>query len=188
MIYSGSYVALLDANVLYPAPLRDYLLHLAVVELYKPKWTVQIHDEWMRNPLLKRPDLRQADLEKAKAAMDSAFPNADISGYEYLINNIILPDPQDRHILASAIKGKADVIVTANLKDFPAETLAIYGIEVQHPDIFVSNLIYLDKGKCLKALSNQVKNLRNPPKTREEVLNNLSKCGLANSVLLLQRK
>ena len=186
MIHSGRFTALLDANVLYPAPLRDYLLCLAELDLYKPKWTYQIHDEWIRNLLLNRPELKKETLERTKSAMDSAFPDANVENYEDLIVGIRLPDLDDRHVLASAIKGKADVIVTSNLKDFPKDSLSIYDIEAQSPDEFVSNLIGLDKKKCLKALGNQVKSLKNPPRTKEEVLDTLSNCGIPNSVALLR--
>lgn len=69
-------VALLDANVLYPAPLRDFLLRLAQAELYIPKWSTEIHEEWIRNLLLNRPDLKASQLERTRQAMDSEFPEA----------------------------------------------------------------------------------------------------------------
>jgi predicted nucleic acid-binding protein len=185
MIHSGRFTALLDANVLYPAPLRDYLLHLANLDLFKPKWSGEIHEEWIRNLLAKRTDLKRASLEKAKKAMDAAFPDANIVYYEGLISGVVLPDEEDRHVLAAAIKGNVDVIVTCNLKDFPSKYLGKYDIEPQHPDEFVSNLLNLDKIKCLKALSNQVKSLKNPPKTQEEVLEALKNCGLKKSVAQL---
>lgn len=186
MIHSGRFTALLDANVLYPAPVRDYLLHLANVTLYKPKWSATIQDEWIRNLLLNRPDLTKEALEKTKTAMDAAFPDANVENYKNLISAVKLPDDDDRHVVAAAIRGKADVIVTANVKDFPKAALAIYDIEVQRPDEFISNLLNLDKEKCQKALENQVRSLRNPPKTREEVLETLAGCGLIKSVDLLK--
>jgi len=186
MIHSGRFTALLDANVLYPAPIRDYLLHLANLNLYKPKWSSEIHDEWIRNLLANRPDLSKEAIERTKSAMDSAFPDANVEQYEELISVIKLPDEDDRHVAAAAIRGKADVIVTFNLKDFPENALSTYGIEFQNPDEFISNLINLDKKKCLKALENQVKSLKNPPRSREEVLETLTNCGLEKSVDLLK--
>ena len=73
---------MLDANVLYPAPLRDYLLHLAGVELYKPKWTKAIQEEWVRNLLENRPDLKKENLVNTRDAMNAAFPDANIFNYE----------------------------------------------------------------------------------------------------------
>ncbi|MGZ5254983.1 MAG: PIN domain-containing protein [Flavitalea sp.] len=186
MIHSGRFTALLDANVLYPAPIRDYLLHLASLNLYKPKWSSEIQEEWIRNLLLNRKDLTKEVLDKTKAVMDSAFPDANIEKYENLISGIKLPDEDDRHVVAAAVKGRADVIVTFNLKHFPVTNLSTYDIEVQSPDEFISNLINLDKKNCMKALENQVKSLRNPPKTREEVLETLTSCGLIKTVDLLK--
>jgi predicted nucleic acid-binding protein len=185
MIHSSRFIAVLDANVLYPAPLRDYLLRLASLELYKPKWTNDIQEEWIRNLLINRPDLKRENLELTQNAMNSAFPDANITNYEELISGLQLPDEKDRHILAAAIRGNADVIVTFNLKDFPPDYLRLYDIEVQDPDEFISNLISLDKHNSENALQNLIKSLRNPPKSREEVLETLAKCGLTNAVSML---
>lgn len=186
MIRSGNFTALLDANVLYPAPLRDYLLNLASLDLYKPKWSSRIQDEWIKNLLSNRPDLSNSALQGTKAAMDSAFPDANVEEYENLIPEIKLKDKDDRHVVAAAIKGRSNVIVTSNLKHFPKKQLGSHDIDVQSPDEFVSNLISLNKKECIKALENQVKSLKNPPKTKNEVLDTLSKCGLAKSVELLK--
>ncbi|MET3877355.1 PIN domain-containing protein [Chitinophaga sp. OAE865] len=111
-------IAVLDANVLYPAPIRDILLHLADAKLFQPKWTDLIHDEWIRNLLINRPDIKSDSLKKARTAMESAFPDAHVSSYESLIDEITLPDVDDRHVLAAAIKSRATIIVTNNVKDF----------------------------------------------------------------------
>lgn len=186
MIHSGRFTALLDANVLYPAPLRDYLLHLANLNLYKPKWSSEIQEEWIRNLLLNRKDLNNEALDKTRLAMDNAFPDANVEKYNKIISGIKLPDDGDRHIVAAAIKGRADVIVTFNLKDFPKSEMSTYDLEVQSPDEFISNLINLDTKKCMKALENQVKSLKNPPKTKEDVLETLKRCSLIKSVNLLK--
>ncbi|HMJ46563.1 MAG TPA: PIN domain-containing protein [Ferruginibacter sp.] len=186
MIHSSRFLAVLDANVLYPAPLRDYLLSLAELGLYKPKWSNEIQDEWIRKVLVNRPDLKKQQLEKTHIAMDSAFPDATITHYESLIEGLSLPDKKDRHVLAAAIREKADVIVTINLKDFPPAYLKTFDIEVQHPDEFITNLIHLDKIKSLEALNNQARRLQNPPKMMDEVLAMLKKCGLKHSVSLLR--
>lgn len=185
MIHSSRFIAILDANALYPAPIRDFLLRLASLELYKPKWTNEIQDEWIRNLVKDRPDLKRKNLVLTQDAMNSAFPDANITGFEELIEGLSLPDKKDRHVLAAAIRGKADVIVTFNLKDFPTGYVNSYDIEVQHPDEFISNLINLDRGKSENALENLIRSLRNPSKTRDEVLNTLRKCGLPNTVSML---
>jgi predicted nucleic acid-binding protein len=187
MIHSPRFAAILDANVLYPASLRDFLLCLAEIELYKPKWTDEIQEEWIRNVLLARADLDRAKLERTKEEMNSAFPDSNITNYVELIDNLNLPDDNDKHILAAAIRGNTDVIVTFNLKDFPLDYLKRYDIEVQHPDEFILNLISLDKSKSLQALKNQVKRLKNPPQSKDQVLRTLARCGLYNSVLELKK-
>src|ERR1041384_14278 len=126
---SMSYTALLDANVLYPAPVRDLLLQLAVTDLYKARWTADIHREWIENLLANEPNLDRARLERTRDLMDSNTRDALVTGYETLIPSLQLPDPHDRHVLAAAIVGRCDVIVTANLKDFPDAALAPFGVE-----------------------------------------------------------
>lgn len=123
-------VALLDANVLYPAPLRDLLLQLAFTGLYQARWSAEIDDEWKRNLLAARPEGAER-IERTHAVMHRAIPDALVRDYAHLIPNLSLPDPGDRHVLAAVITTVADVIVTFNLKDFPPTTLSPYGLEAQ---------------------------------------------------------
>lgn len=160
MTYSPRFMALLDANVLFPAPLRDYLLSLAEMNLYKPKWTDEIQDEWIESLLIKRKDISRKSLESAKKAMNAAFPDSNITNYKSLIKSLTLPEKKDRHVLAAAIKSKADVIVTFNIKDFPVEYLKTFDIEVQHPDEFVFHTINLNKSESFHAIKNQVMRLK----------------------------
>lgn len=104
--------ALLDANVLYPAPIRDVLLQLAVEDLFRAKWTADIHREWIEALLRNEPHRDRAALERTRTLMDTAVGDALITGYEALIEMLVLPDPDDRHVLAAAIIGRCDVIVT----------------------------------------------------------------------------
>ena len=180
--------ALLDANVLYPAPLRDYLLYLASLGVYEPVWTTVLQDEWIRNLLKARPDIDKAALEATRRSMDKAFPGSNTTGYESLIEILSLPDPDDRHVLAAAIKAKAQVIVTANLKDFPVSALIPYAIRAEHPDAFVSECIDRDRPKAIKAFANQVKALKKPPLPVETVLKNLEATGLVKSVAKLKEE
>lgn len=186
MIHALTSIAVLDACVLYPAPIRDLLLNLAEVELYQPKWTYIIQEEWVRNLLSNRTDLTQKQLAKTVAAMNLAFPDADVKRFEPLINTLTLPDAKDRHVLAAAIKIKADVIVTVNLKDFPTDYLAQFNVESQHPDEFILNLINLNPEKAQQAFNNQVAALKKPPMSREQVLESLEKCRLMKTVELLK--
>lgn len=181
MIYSGKFKATLDACVLYPAPLRDLLLWLADAQLYKPFWSEEINHEWVRNLLINRPDLREESLKGTIAAMNEAFPDANTTSYSTLIEILELPDKDDRHVLAAAIRNNSDVIVTVNVKDFPQDIVSVYDIEVQTPDYFISNLIDLNEKAALKAFQNQVKYLRNPPQSGEQVLATLEKNGLTET-------
>ena len=177
--------AVLDANVLYSAPLRNYLLQLASFGIYDPLWTDAIHEEWIRSLLKVRPDIKRASLETRRRLMDSNFYRSKVTDYVPIIETLSLPDPDDRHVLAAAINGHAQKIITANLKDFPAKALTAYHISAVHPDDFVLECITREKTKALKALKNQVKYLKNPPIPIEKVLENLKRSGLAKSAGVL---
>lgn len=182
MLHSGHFTAVLDACVLYPAPLRDILLSLAYSGLYQPKWSDDIQREWSINLLKERTDLSQKNLESTMTNMNNAFPDAEVTGYHKLIVALELPDPNDNHVLAASIRCKADVIITFNLKDFPRNYLNTYNIEAQHPDTFINNLIDLEPGLSLKALVDQASRLQNPPRTVSDVLEALEKNRLKISV------
>ena len=141
----------LDACVLYPAPIRDLLLHMANEELYRPKWSDQIQEEWVRNLLINRPDLSFRQLQQTTQAMNRAFPDATVREYEVLISTLELPDADDRHVLAAAIHGQASLIVTANLKDFPPLYLRSLGIAAQHPDAFIAQFFESNPADVLRA-------------------------------------
>lgn len=118
--------------------------------------------------------------------MNTHIRDCLVDGYQELIPALNLPDPDDRHILAAAIKASADVIVTYNLKDFPKDVLAVYEIiEAQHPDEFITHLIDLRAAKVVEAAEQQLKSLKNPPKTKEEYLETLLKQGLPQTVAVL---
>ena len=111
--------ALIDANVLYDTVMRDLIMQLALSGLFRARWSDRINDEWTRNFLANRPDITAAQLDFTKSMMARAVPDSLVEQFEGLIGALQLPDPDDRHVLAAAIKADADVIVTLNLKDFP---------------------------------------------------------------------
>lgn len=176
-------IVILDACVLYPAPLRDLLLWLALSGLYRPRWTAMIHEEWMRSLLKERPDLAQDRLERTRDLMDKAVLDCHVAGYEGLIAGLSLPDPDDRHVLAAAIHGSAETIVTYNLADFPADTLAAHGVQAQHPDEFIAHFLDTDAATVCTAAKKQRESLRNPPKTVEEYLATLAGLSLPRTVV-----
>lgn len=182
----ASFVAIYDACVLYPAPLRDLLLRLARTDLFRARWTEQIHEEWMRSVLARRPDLTRAQLDRTRHLMDSAVPDCLITGYEGLIGQLELPDPNDRHVLAAAIRGQAGAIVTYNIKDFPDECLRPYGIQALHPDEFVAHQFDLCPAAVGKAVRDQRQSLRNPPQSVRELFDTFLSLGLASTVSALE--
>lgn len=183
---ASSFTAFYDACVLYPAPLRDLLMQLALTNLFRARWTEQIHDEWIRNLLKKRPDLTLQQLIRTKELMNSHVRDCLVTNYEYLIPSLELPDPDDRHVLAAAIQGNADVIVTTNLSDFPSSVLSNHNIEAQHPDDFISDLLDLKPSKGLAAAKICQQRLKNPSKSFDEYLEILLKQSLTVSVSMLQ--
>ena len=181
------FTALFDACVLYPAPLRDLLMHLALTDLFRAQWTDQIHDEWIRSVLEQRPDLRREQLERTRQLMNAHVRDYLVTGYEDLIPALNLPDPDDRHVLAAAIRAGADVIVTYNLHDFPDAALGPYGIDAQHPDEFVAHLVDLAPQSVCIAGKRQRQSLRRPSATVQEFLTTLERQGLPQAVAALRQ-
>ncbi|MGV3527189.1 MAG: PIN domain-containing protein [Candidatus Sericytochromatia bacterium] len=173
-----AFTALFDACVLYPAPLRDLLMSLAMEDIFRARWTEQIHDEWIRNVLANRPDLNPEQLERTRQLMNAHVDDCLIIGFESLIPSLMLPDPDDRHVLAAAITGRCDVIVTFNQKDFPNSALKTFGIESQDPDSFLLYQLDLSPGKFLNAIRKHRARLKNPPMNQEQYLETLLRQGL----------
>lgn len=179
--------AIYDANILYPAPMRDMFIRLAQAGLVRAKWTDQIHDEWLRNVLADNPALSRERLERTRTLMNEAVRDCLVSGYEDLVDSLTLRDPDDRHVLAAAIRAGAEIIVTFNLKDFPAQALASFDIEAMHPDDFLTGLLDASPGAVCSALKRQRESLRNPPKTAAELLSTLEGVGLPQAVAALRQ-
>ena len=180
MAGSARYTAVLDANMLYPQLVRDLLLSLAVCGLYHARWSADIHEEWTRNFKAKMPDLGPR-VDAIVDALDRAVPDCRVTGYERLIPTLELPDAGDRHVLAAAIVGHADAIVTFNLKDFPSEVLKPFGIEAQHPDDFVMNQLQLHEIRALTAVKEMRQRWKNPPCGAKELLALLEARGLVQT-------
>ena len=176
-----------DACALYPAPLRDFLMQLAISDLFRACWTEHIHDEWMSNLRKNRPDLDEVKLQRTRELMDRHALDAVVTGYQDLIESLSLPDPDDRHVLAAAIRAGASAIVTYNLSDFPASELSKYNIEALHPDDFILHQIHLSELKVLKAARTHRSRLRNPPKSVDEYLTTLEEQSLPQTVLFLRK-
>ncbi|MFZ4470689.1 MAG: PIN domain-containing protein [Pirellula sp.] len=167
-----------DACVLYPAALRDFLMHLAITNLFRARWTDRIHEEWIRNVLRDRPDHTAQQLARTRQLMDENVLDCLVTGYESLIPSLSLPDLNDRHVLAAAIRCGANSIVTFNTKDFPTRSLEPFGIEAFHPEEFVLSQLDRAPSVVCSAAKRQRANLRNPPKNVDEYLDCLSQQGL----------
>lgn len=176
----------LDACVLYSAPLRDFLLHLAQQKLYKPRWSDRINDEWIRNVLKNRPDLSEHSFHRLRLLMDEAFPNANVKDYDQFMGGLSLPDQGDNHVLAAAIKAKADFIVTFNIKDFPSKELIKHALKSIHPDDFLTSLIKESPVKATQAFLNQVEHLNKPSIPATKLLDTFRKNNIQNSANLLE--
>src|SRR5260370_28098425 len=96
-------VAVLDACVLYPAPIRDLLLQLAKQDAFQARWSDDIHEEWIRSVLKDRNDLTAAQIARTRTLMERHLCDARVTGYAELLPTLTLPDPDDRHVLAAAI-------------------------------------------------------------------------------------
>ena len=164
-----------DACVLYPAPLRDLLMRLAMTGVFRARWTHEIHEEWMRNVLANRPDLSRKQLERTRDLMNRHALGSVVTGYESLVGGLSLPDPDDRHVLAAAIRSGASIIVTFNLKDFPQSQLSKWQIEAHHPDEFIQSLLRLSPAAVLDAVRQQRASLKHPPMSIHEFLDSLER-------------
>ncbi|MDQ2166443.1 MULTISPECIES: PIN domain-containing protein [Vibrio] len=178
----SSYTVILDACVMYPAPLRSYLMYLACTGLYRARWTNQIHDEWIRNLIKNNPELDPEKLKRTRELMDKSVPGCLIEGYEPLINGLTLPDVDDRHVVAAAIKGQAESIITFNLKDFPKDELEPLELSAIHPDEFLCDMFELNASACITAAQQQRRSLKNPQMSAEEFLACLQKQKLPSFV------
>lgn len=161
-------------------------MHLALTDMFNARWTDRIHEEWIRNVLKNRPDLKREQLERTRDLMDSRVREPRVENYEHLIPKLDeLPDPNDAHVLAAAIKSGADAIVTFNLKDFPKSVLSRYQIEAIHPDDFIQYQIDLDTATVCNAIKKLRARLKRPPMTVEQYLAILKKQSLPQSVSAL---
>jgi len=175
-----------DACVLYSAPLRDLLMQLALEDVFRARWTDRIQEEWIRNLLANRSDLSREQLEHTRRQMESHVIDCLVTDYESIIETLELPDPNDRHVLAAAIRSHSSFIVTFNLADFPHATLKQYGVKAISPDDFITRLIEFAPKKVIEAARKRRRALRNPPKSVDEYLGTLAVQRLTKTVKFLR--
>jgi hypothetical protein len=178
--------AFLDASVIYPAGVRNLLMYLHLVGAYRRTWSDAVHTEWIEALLRRRPDLGRAQLERTRDLMNRHAVGAAVSGYEARIAGIVLPDADDRHVVAAAVHGGAGVIVTTNLRDFPESALAPLGIEALHPDDFVLRLFQRTPALVVDAARQHRQSLKAPPQAVDGYLDSLEVLGLTGTVAALR--
>ena len=181
-----SVAAFLDANVLYPATLRSVIMELALAGAFRPLWSERVHDEWTNALQRDRPDLSPDKIQRTLSLMLAHVEEAMVAGYEHLIDALTLPDPDDRHVLAAAMRGGASMIVTANVRDFPATALVPHNILAVTPDDFVSGLLADEPRAVLDGLRADRASLKHPPMTTGEYLASLERAGLIETVAILR--
>lgn len=182
---TDGFVVILDANVLFPFRKRDVLLRFYRSGLFQARWSEQIIDEWTRNLLAARPELKTS-IQSQLQAMGNAFPDALVTGHEPLIDGLDLPDPDDRHVLAAAIRCGAQHIITENLKDFPNSVLSQFSTEAIGADEFLARTFELYPTEAVETLRTMRASYRKPPFTPSEFVLDLTAKGLPKLASLLR--
>ncbi|MCY4621205.1 MAG: PIN domain-containing protein [bacterium] len=175
-----------DANVLHPASLRDLLIRLACTGLYRARWTDAILDEMTTSVIRANPQLDPARLERTRQLMVRAVPDCLVTGYEPLIGAVELPDKDDRHVVAAAIRCRAEIIVTDNLRDFPDSVLSQFDIKAQSPDHFVNHLLKTAHAEVVHTITRQAAALSQPPQSYNQLLDRLEQVGLPQTVAAIR--
>lgn len=179
------FVALYDTSVLFPAPVCDLLIRIGQAGLVEAKWSEAILAELV-DVLQKNADMPIERAERRCALMRESIRDVNVVGWEHLVNDLNLPDPEDNHVLAAAIRGHAQVIVTANLKHFPQLILKEFDIQAIHPDEFVVSLMDLHEGRIVGIVHLQAAALKNPPMSVPDVVDALARSGLPRTAARLR--
>lgn len=175
---ANPFVVVLNANVLFPFRTRDVLFTFAQEGLFRARLTDEIIQEWTRNLIRLKPHL-EASVRQQEAAIREHFEECFVEGHRPLIAGLELPDPDDRHVLAAAIRCSAQVIITENLRDFPSQELVPYDIEALSADDLLANTYALFRQGGARALRKVRRRYNNPPMTSSEFLLDLTKNGLS---------
>ncbi len=182
-----AFIVVYDADVLYGNTLRDLLIRIAQLpHLVQAKWTDQILDEMVRALQKNRPDISDAKASRLRDLMNAAVRDCLVTGYEPLIASLELPDPDDRHVLAAAIRVNAQVIVTRNLRHFPKDKLVAWGVKAKSPDDFVRDQIGIDRQAVWACVQQIVDSRTRHPVTVDDVLGELARSGLVGSTAALR--
>jgi len=182
-----AFIVIYDANVLYPNTLRDLLIRIAQQpHLVQAKWTGDIVDEMLRALQRNRPDLTEEKAARLRDLINGSVRDCLVTGYQPLVEALELPDPDDRHVLAAAIKAGAQLIVTRNRKDFPVKVLAHWDIRPKSPDDFVRDVMDFDSQAVWACVQQIVDSRTKRPVTVDDVLGELQRDGLVASAAALR--
>jgi len=179
------FIVIYDANALHGNTLRDLLIRIAQTGLVQAKWTDRILDEALGSVMKRYPDIPREKMARLRQLMIDAVPDCLVRGHEPLIDGLRLPDPDDRHVLAAAIKAGAQVIVTAD-KAFTGEALTPWDIEAKLPDDFVLDQIDIADRKIWGCVQQIANSRTQRPETVQDVLSQLERSGLVRSVAALR--
>lgn len=182
-----AFIVIYDANVLVPSVLRDVLIRVAMSGLVRARWTSRILDETFSAIARNRPDLPSEKLERTRELMSASIRDVLVEDWESLETAIALPDDKDRHVVAAAIRAHAQLIVSFNMRDFPAEELTKWNLEAKHPDDFLVDQFHLDPVALHLIIKQIADSYVNPLWTAAQVLDALEKCGTHQTVALLRR-
>ena len=176
------FAAVLDACVMVPVALCDTLLRLAEERLYRPIWSERILAEATDAIGAIHPDIDSSALQRRVAYMNDTFPGACIGDFAEIEAGLQLPDPDDRHVVAAALRARADAVVTANLRDFPIDAMLRLDLEVISPDDFLMSQLDMRSAVVMEVLEAQAAATRNPKRSLDDVLTALAKAGVPGFV------
>jgi len=171
-------VIILDACILYSELARGLFIQLGKDALIQPKWTKKIEEEWTNNFLKNQNEITQHTIDIICLQLEKSLITPKIYDYEHHIENLKLPDPDDRHVLAAAIEANAHYIITFNLRDFPRKRLKKYNVTALHPDKFLLEIFEKHQDHVIESVAKQRSCLQNPPMTSTELLEKYTRSGL----------
>lgn len=180
------FTAVLDTDVLVAVLVRNTLLTLAEAGFYRARWSDVTLDEFTRVLPRANPEVSPETALRQRNRMTIAFPEGMVEVDAQLIAALTLPDPDDRHVLAAAIMSRAGVIVSNNLKDFPAVTLDRYGITCLSADDFCADCLDLGDAEAVAAIRTMRLRFQKPEIDGQDLIRRYERCGMGQTANLLQ--